>query len=161
MLVALMVPRPGAAERVSEVAGKSGAGLSRFDVVLPNGRLMSYRATTKPPLLEAQGLKAEANSLLVILHSDGGLSGIVLGFRLFEFRLPSPPWIPCPLDAVMSHTSASSGKALLRIEVHLGKLELLPLASHRQGDSEYRPTLFFGALGSEFDNLQSKIINCL
>lgn len=103
-LVTLIVPRSAASERVRELADKSGEGMSGFDAVLPDGRPMSYRAATNPAVLDAQGLKAEAESLLVIRHSDGGLSGIVLGSRIFngqpsphtdfEFRMPNPTQPP-------------------------------------------------------------------
>lgn len=124
VLVTLLVPRPGAPERVREVADKSGTGVSGFDVVLPDGRPMSYRATTKLALLNAQGLKAEANSLLAIHHADGSLSGIALGCHIFngkpspptdfEFTMPSLTQSPqtTPISAPTGFSWSGSGKDL-------------------------------------------------
>ncbi len=91
VLVTLMVPRPGALERVRDVTDKSGAGVSGFDAVLPDGRPVSYRAATDHLVLEALGLKADASSLLVVRNPHGRLSGVALGAQTFNDQAPAQP----------------------------------------------------------------------
>jgi len=86
VLVTLMVPRPGALERVRDLTDGSTAGISGFDAVLPDDRPVAYRAATDHAVIEALGVRADANSLLVIRNPDGRLTGIVLGARTFNNR---------------------------------------------------------------------------
>ncbi len=91
LLVTLMVPRPGAPERVSGVKDASGAGVSGFDAVLPDGRPVAYRAVPDHALMEALGLKTDASSLLAVRHSDGRLTGVVMGARSFNGQAATQP----------------------------------------------------------------------
>ena len=125
VLVTMMVPRPGAAERVQNVTDKYGAGISGFDALLPDGRPVAYRATADHAVLEANGLKADANSLLVVRHADGRLSGVVLGARTlndqaaaqpdFEFDLPTGQTAQItPLRAPTGFRWVGTGKNLVQ-----------------------------------------------
>lgn len=125
VLVTLMVPRPGAPERVHDLFDKSSAGVSGFDAALPDGRPVAYRAALDHAVLEANGLKSDASSLLVIRHPDGRLTGVVLGARMFnnqavvqpdfEFDAPSldqPPQIT-PISAPTGFRWTGNGRTLL------------------------------------------------
>ncbi len=125
VLVTLMAPRPGAAERVSAVVDKSGAGVSGFDAVLPDGRPVAYRAATDHAFLEALGVKIDAGSLLVVRNPDGHLAGVVLDARTFdgkavarpdlEFEMAGPGQSPqtTPITAPNGFCWSGAGKNLI------------------------------------------------
>lgn len=91
VLVTLMVPRPGAAERVKSVTDKSGATLSGFDALLPDDRPVSYRAVPDHAVLAAHGVQADASALLVLRNVEGRLTGVVLDARTFNGRAADQP----------------------------------------------------------------------
>jgi hypothetical protein len=100
VLVTLMTPRPDAKERVTGVTDKSTGNVSGFDAVLPDGRPVSYRAVEKHAALEVVGVRADAESVLVVSEANGRLTGIVLGERMpdgkptaqpdYEFEIQTP-----------------------------------------------------------------------
>lgn len=124
VLVTLMVPRPSEPERVRAVTDQSTGKISGFDATLPDDRPVAYRATTDHTMLDALGIQADANSLLVVRHPDGRLTGIVLGARTFqnqqaakpdfEFELPDLKQTPklTPITAPTGFRWTETGKTL-------------------------------------------------
>ena len=84
LLVTLAVPHRGVNSPVTRIVEISKDAIKGFDAELADGTCIFYRAAVDKSFLEADGLRAEAASLLVQRDRTGARSGIVLGARMFE-----------------------------------------------------------------------------